>query len=136
MKIREGVNERAEALTNQLQVQAQAKYIEWLMKEEECDRDMAWAIVEGRTDDPEDLKYQLGFKMANPVLCIALFKQRNEESRRQAARNFAMQLDDREKEYFFSEVFDMETASGWEEVWKAEEKKARKEAKKAKREKS
>lgn len=133
MSIKEKIEERAENTTIQLQYQAQARYIKWLMKEEDCDENMAWAIVEGRTDDPEDLKYALGFKMANPVLCIALFKQRNKDARRQAARNFAMQLSEAEQIYFFNVVFNMETATAWEDTWKEEEKKARREAKKQKR---
>lgn len=125
MKIRDKTVDKAETMTLKLQAQAQVKFIEWLMKEENCDEHMAWAIVEGRTD-PIEYGYMLGFKLANPVLQIALFKQVSKKSRRQAAENFAMQLSDPEKEIFYSQIFNEETAG----KFKSEYKKQKKEKKK------
>ena len=123
MGIKSKVNDKADDLTVQLRYQAQSKYIKWLMKTEECDAEMAWAIVEGRTDDPEDIKYVLGFKLADPVLQIALFKQLSKKSRIQAAKNFAETLSDPEREIFYSEVFNEETAAQFKTALKKEKKK-------------
>lgn len=121
-KIRDKTEEKAQELTTKLQYQAQVKYIKWLMKEEECDETMAWAIVEGRTD-PLEPKYMLGFKLANPVLDIALFKQIYKKARIQAAKNFADTLSDAEREIFYSEVFNEETAAQFKSALKKEKKK-------------
>ena len=108
-KIRTKVDDRALQLQQDLAAQAQMKYISWLMKEEECDYEMALAIVLGNTD-PLEPEYMLGYKLADPVLQLALFKQHPKSSRVQAAKNFAATLSDREKDLFYSEVFNEETA--------------------------
>ena len=122
MKIRDKTEEKAEAMTIQLRYQAQAKFIKWLMKEEECDETEAWAIVEGRTD-PLEHEYMLGFKLADPVLQIALFKQISKKSRIQAAKNFADTLSDEEREIFYGKVFNEETAGKFKSAYKKEKKK-------------
>ena len=122
MKIRDKTEEKAEAMTVQLRYQAQAKFIKWLMKEEECDETEAWAIVEGRTD-PLEHEYMLGFKLADPVLQIALFKQLSKKSRIQAAKNFADTLSDEEREIFYGKVFNEETAGKFKSAYKKEKKK-------------
>ena len=122
MKIRDKTEEKAEAMTIQLRYQAQAKFIKWLMKEEECDESEAWAIVEGRTD-PIEHEYMLGFKLADPVLQIALFKQLSKKSRIQAAKNFAETLSDEEREIFYGKVFNEETAGKFKNAYKKEKKK-------------
>ena len=65
----------------------------------------------------------LGFKLANPVLDIALFKQVSKKSRIQAAKNFADTLSDPEREIFYSEVFNEETAAQFKAALKKEKKK-------------
>lgn len=122
MKIRDKIEEKAEAQTLQLQYQAQAKYIKWLMKEEECDEHEARAIVEGRTD-PIEYEYMLGYKLANPVLQLALFKQFSKQARIQAAKNFAATLSDPEREIFYREVFNEKSAGKFKKAYKAEKKK-------------
>lgn len=122
MKIRDKTEEKAEAMTIQLRYQAQAKFIKWLMKEEECDETEAWAIVEGRTD-PLEHEYMLGFKLADPVLQIALFKQISKKSRIQAAKNFAETLSDEEREIFYGKVFNEDTAGKFKNAYKKEKKK-------------
>lgn len=121
-RVRNKIEEKAQFETDKLMVQAQAKYIEDLMKEEGCDREEAWAIVEGRTD-PIEYEHTLGFKLANPILMLALFSKLNgKKARRQAAENFAATLSEPEREIFYSKVFTEENA----EKFKAEYKKQKK----------
>lgn len=119
------MEERAQMLQLQLATQAQGKYIKWIMKEENCDAEEAWAIIEGRTD-PIEYEYMLGFKLADPVIQLALFKQRNKESRRQAAYNFAQGLSEEEKKLFYEQIFNENTATSWKKAYKEEKKKAKK----------
>ena len=122
MSIRGKTEEKAQLMTDQLMVQAQGKFIKWLMKQENCDATEAWAIVEGRTE-PIEYEYMLSFKLANPVLQIALFKQVSKKARLQAAENFAMGLSDQERKIFYSEVFNEETAGKFKKALKKEKKK-------------
>lgn len=124
MGIKSKIEDKAQETTDTLQFQAQARFIKWLMKEEDVDQETAWAIVEGRTDPPE-YDYMLGFKLANPVLQLALFSQMSKEKRKQAAANFAATLSDPERELFYSEVFDEKNAKKFKDVMKKEKKKAR-----------
>lgn len=124
MGIKSKIEDKAQETTDTLQFQAQARFIKWLMKEEDVDQETAWAIVEGRTDPPE-YDYMLGFKLANPVLQLALFSQISKEKRKQAAANFAATLSDPERELFYSEVFDEKNAKKFKDVMKKEKKKAR-----------
>ena len=122
MGIKTRIEDRATQLQSDLAAQSQMKYIQWLMKEEECDYEEAMAIVMGNTD-PLEPEYMLGFKLADPVLQIALFKQISKKARRQAAENFAATLSDQEKELFWNEVFNPETAAQFKKSYKAEKKK-------------
>ena len=122
MKIRDKTEEKAEAMTVQLRYQAQIKYVKWLMKEEDVDQEEALAICEGRTD-PIEYKYMLGYKLADPVLQIALFKQLSKKSRIQAAKNFAETLSDEEREIFYGKVFNEDTAGKFKNAYKKEKKK-------------
>lgn len=122
MGIKSKIYDKAEATTVQLRYQAQAKYIKWLMKEEDVDEHMAWAIVEGRTEEIE-WEYVLGFKLADPVLQLALFSQHSKTARRQAAENFAKTLSEEEREIFFTQVFDEENAKKFKKKMKEEKKK-------------
>lgn len=122
MGIKTRIEDRATQLQSDLAAQAQMKYISWLMKEEECDYEEAMAIVMGNTD-PLEPEYMLGFKLADPVLQIALFKQISKKARKQAAENFAATLSDRERDLFFSEVFNEETGKQFKKAYKAEKKK-------------
>ena len=122
MGIKARVEDRATQLQSDLAAQAQMKFISWLMKEEECDYEMAMAIVMGNTD-PLEPEYMLGFKLADPVLQIALFKQLSKKARLQAANNFAATLSDVEKDLFWKEVFNPETGKQFKKAYKAEKKK-------------
>ena len=121
-KIRNKIDDRALQLQQDLANQAQMKYIQWLMKEEECDYEMAIAIVMGNTD-PLEPEYMLGYKLADPVLQIALFKQLSKKSRMQAAQNFAATLSEQEELIFWTEVFNPENAKQFKKAYKAEKKK-------------
>ena len=123
MGIRDKINNKALETQQNLATQAQAKYLNWLMKEESCSYEEAIAIVQGRTD-PLEPEYMLGFKLADPVWMIAIFKQHPKSNRIKAAHNFAELLSEEEKNLFWNEVFDEKNA-----------KKFKKEYKKAKKEK-
>lgn len=125
MKIRDKTEAKAQQMTDTLQAQAQADYIKYVMEEEECDSEMAWAIVLGNTD-PIEYEYMLGFKLANPILQLALFKQVSKKSRLQAAKNFEAQLSDPEREIFYSKVFNEETAGKFKKALKDEKRRKNK----------
>ena len=122
MGIKTKIEERAMQTQSDLAAQSQVKYLGWLMKEEDCDYEMALAIVMGNTD-PLEPEYMLGYKLADPVLQIALFKQLSKKARRQAAQNFAATLSDPEKDLFWNEVFNEETGKQFKKAYKAEKKK-------------
>lgn len=122
MGIKTKVEDRALQMQQDLAGQAQMKYIQWLMKEEECDYEMAIAIVMGNTD-PLEPEYMLGYKLADPVLQIALFKQISKKSRLQAAKNFSETLSPAEKVLFWEEVFNEETAGKFKSEYRKEKKK-------------
>ena len=122
MGIKTKIEDRATQLQSDLAAQAQMKYIQWLMKEEECDYEEAMAIVMGNTD-PLEPEYMLGFKLADPVLQIALFKQVSKKSRKQAAENFAATLSEEERILFWNEVFNEETGKKFKKSYKSEKKK-------------
>ena len=78
---------------------------------------MAMAIVQGNTD-PLEPEYMLGYKLADPVLQLALFKQVSKKSRRQAANNFAATLSEEERILFWNEVFNEENAGKFKKKYK------------------
>ena len=100
-----------------LAAQGQAKYLNWLMKEEECDYEEALAIVQGRTD-PLEVEYMLGYKLADPVWMIAIFKQHGKNNRLSAARNFAATLTEEERILFWNEVFDEKNVKQFKKKYK------------------
>ena len=121
MGIKTRIEDRATQLQQDLAAQAQMKFIQWLMKEEECDYEEAIAIVLGNTD-PLEPEYMLGYKLADPVLQLALFKQHPKKSRVQAAKNFSETLTEEERILFWSEVFNEETAGKFKKEYKKEKK--------------
>lgn len=125
MRIKTKIEERAVSVQSTLTAQAQAKFITWLMNEEKVDYSTAIAIVEARTD-PVEWDYVLGFKLADPVLQIALFKQPSKKQRRNAAANFRDTLAPEERILFDNEVFNEETAGKFKQKLKEEKKKSKK----------
>ena len=122
MGIKSKIEDKAMYTQQILAGQAQAKYLEWLMKEEDCSFDEAMAIVQGRTD-PLEPEYMLGFKLADPVWMIAIFKQHGKDNRLKAARNFAALLSEEERILFWTEVFDEQNAKKFKKKYKEEKKK-------------
>lgn len=122
MSFRSKIEEKAMETQQTLAAHAQMKYIQWLMKEEECDYEEALAIVQGRTD-PLEPEYMLGYKLADPVVMIAIFKQHGKNNRLSAARNFAATLTEEERILFWNEVFDEKNAKQFKQKYKKEAKK-------------
>ena len=122
MGLRSKIDDAALKKTQDLTIQAQYKYLQWIMKEEECSYEEAIAIVQGRTD-PLEVEYMLGYKLADPAWMIALFKQPGKKRRMNAALNFCDLLSDDEKIVFWRDVFNAETGKAFKEKWKKEKKK-------------
>jgi len=109
-KIREISTEKAKELQSALRSQAQIKFIHQVMEWEGVDYEMALAICEGRTKEKE-WEYTLGFKMADPLMQMALNLQPGKKARAQAAENFKRTLTPEEREIFEREVETMNTRS-------------------------
>lgn len=122
MGIRSKLEETALEKSQDLDFKAQAEYIRWLMKEEDCSYEEAIAIVQGRTE-PLEVEYMLGYKLSSPAWMIALFKQPGKKRRLNAALNFAETLSDEEKIVFWRDVFNAETGKAFKDKWKKEKKK-------------
>ena len=84
-------------------MEAQARFIKWVMKEENTDWNTAFCMcTEGSgLEQPE---YTLGYKLANPVLNLAMFVQPSKKKRSNAIDNFKETLNDRELYLFETEV--------------------------------
>ena len=124
-KTKGNIEEKATNLQFNLASKAQMRYIHWLAKEEDCELDEAWAIVQGRTD-PLEPEYMLGYKLEDPVLLMALFGQLKKENRIQAAKNFAATLTDPEREMFYEKIFNEETGQAFKDALKKAKKKGKK----------
>lgn len=122
MGIRSKIENKAMETQQTLAAHAQMKYLNWLIKEESCDYEEALAIVQGRTD-PLEPEYMLGYKLADPVVMIAIFKQHGKNNRLSAARNFAATLTEEERILFWNEVFDEKNAKQFKQKYKKEAKK-------------
>lgn len=122
MGIKTKIEQKAMDTQSALAAQAQAKYLKWLMNEEQCSYEEALAIVEGCTD-PLEPEYMLGFKLSDPVVILAIFKQIGKKNRLAAAQNFAMGLSDEEKIIFWRDVFDEKNARQFKKKYKNEKKK-------------
>ena len=125
MGFRSKIEEKALDVNAQLTAQAQMKYLSWLMDEEQIDYEEALAIVLGRTD-PVEWEYILGYKLSDPALMIALFKQPRKKNRINAAKNFADTLEPEEAAIFWTQVFDEENGKQFREKLKEEKKKSKK----------
>ena len=133
MGIRRKIEEKALDKNAELTAVAQMRYISWLMKEEQIDYEEALAIVQGRTD-PVEWEYILGYKLSDPALMIALFKQPIKAKRINAAKNFADTLEPEEAAIFWTQVFNEETGGQFKEEYKKEKKKIERKREKERRE--
>lgn len=97
---------------------ARSRFIEWVMKEEDCDYETAYALCTRHTD-PVEPEYSLGYKMASPVYQVAMNAQVRRSKREQAIENFKQMLEPDELEIFEREVLTKDTRK----MWKDEKKK-------------
>ena len=125
MTIRQSIKDKAYEAIDASDAMARNKFIQWVMKEEDCSYEEAYAICTRRTD-PVEPEYSLGYKMASPVYQIAMNKQLRKSKREQAIENFKAMLEPDELELFEKEVLTRDCRK----MWKEEEKKQKKEAKK------
>ena len=105
-----------------------SKYIEWVMKEEDCNYETAWSLCTRHTD-PVEPKYSLGYRMASPAYQMAM-NQKNKAKREIAIERFKQMLEPDELELFEKEVLTMDTRKMWEEE-KRKQKKEKKQKVKA-----
>ena len=122
MGIRSKIEDKALKKSQDLAMQAQYQYLQWVMKEEDCSYEEAIAIVQGRTD-PLEPEYMLGYKLADPVWQLALFKQFPKKNRVKAAHNFAELLSEEERILFWNEVFDEKNMKQFKKEYKKAKKK-------------
>ena len=97
------IADKAMEVSDTLDAQARAKYIQQVMEWEECDYEEAYYLCIGRTD-PKEPKYTLGYKMSSPVWAMAMFGQLRKKKREQARENFKQLLDPDELELFEKEL--------------------------------
>jgi len=93
---------------------ARSRFIEWVMKEEDCDYETAYALCTRRTD-PVEPEYSLGYKMASPVYQVAMNAQVRRSKREQAIENFKQMLEPDELEIFERDVLTKDTRKMWKE---------------------
>lgn len=100
---------------------SRADFIQFVMKEEDVDYETAYYICIGRTD-PKEPEYTLGYKMADPVVMLAMFGQLRKKKREQARDNFRRQLDEDELKLFEEYVNKDDTEKQWKKAYKEEKK--------------
>lgn len=122
LKIAGETETRAWEFHDRLQTDAQMKFLNRIMKDEDVDFETAAAIATGRTDPPE-WEYTLAYKLCDPVLQIALNAQRR-PNREKARANFEETLTPEELK-LFREYWDKKTT----EVFRSELKKQKGRAK-------
>lgn len=86
-------------IANQVSNLGQTKYVEDVMSMEECDRETALRLCLGLSD-PVDYEHTLGYKMADTVWFLGMFKQAGRKARLKARENFKKQLCPEELELF------------------------------------
>lgn len=91
---------------------ARSRFIQWVMKEEDCDCETAYAICTRHTD-PVEPEYSLGYKMASPVYQVAMNAQARRSARERAIENFKQMLEPDELEIFEKEVLTKDTRKMW-----------------------
>lgn len=121
-KIRTISKEVAWDLHDRLQAEAQVRFIQYVMNEEEVEWEMAQAICQGRTDPPEP-EYTLGYKLADPLGMMAMNMQLSKKKRKEATENFMKELNEAETKLFLEEVAPMDTRAMFKAALKKEKKK-------------
>lgn len=121
-KIRTISKDVAWDLHDKLQAEGQIRFINWVMKEEEVDWEMACAICTGRAE-PREPEYTLGYKLADPMYMMAMNAQASKKKRQQAIENFEKTLEPDELELFRKDVLGTSTAEKFKAALKREKKK-------------
>lgn len=120
-KLRVMAEERAWELHDRLQSEAQTKFIYQVMEDEDVDWTVARAICLGRTD-PKEPEYTLGYKLADPMIMMAMFSQPGRKARQQAIENFEKDLDEDELRLFREQVLTMNTRDRFRSALKSRKK--------------
>ena len=104
MTIREKAAERAEMseARDYLRGRGQLQFVQSVMELENCTYEKAMDYCLGRTD-PVHTEYTLGYKLADPVWSIGIYKQIGHHARAKAAANFRKLLTPEEDELFVAE---------------------------------
>lgn len=121
-KIREMSTAKAWEMHDALQSQAQVRFIQYVMKEEDVAWETAAAICTGRTD-PKEPEYTLGYKLADPMGMMAMNMQLGKKARAQAVENFEATLDEDELKLFREQVATQSTRQMFRSALKREKKK-------------
>lgn len=106
MKIKGIATDKANELRDKMAAQARSEFIAKVMKWEDVDYETAYAICIGKTD-PKEPEYTLGYKMADPMMQMAMHGQLSKKSRAKAVEIFEETLDPDELELFMREVVPM-----------------------------
>lgn len=85
-----------------LQAEGQVRFINNVMKWENCDYEQAVKYCTGETD-PVRWEYTLGYKLADPIWSMGIFQQPGHRARARAAANFRKTLTPEEDEIFVNE---------------------------------
>ena len=121
MGIKSKIEDKAITLRNTSAAQAKAEYIQKVMKWEEVDYETAFYIVNGRTD-PREPEYTLGYKMADPIMMMAMFGQISKKKREMARDQFRKTLEDDELQLFNDYVNKNDVDKEWKTEYKAAKK--------------
>ena len=114
MKVIQTIKDKAYQGIDASDAMARSKFIQWVMKEEDCDYETAYALCTRHTD-PVEPEYSLGYKMASPVYQVAMNAQLRKSKREQAIENFKAMLEPDELELFEKEVLTKDTRKMWKE---------------------
>ena len=123
MTVRQSLKDKAYEAIDASDAMARNKFIQWVMKEEDCDYETAYALCTRHTD-PVEPEYSLGYKMASPVYQVAMNVQLRKSKREQAIENFKAMLEPDELELFEKEVLTKDTRKMWKEEKKKQKVKA------------
>lgn len=122
MKVKEVAVNKVWEVSDKADAVARGKYIEWVMKEEDCDYETAWSLCTRHTD-PVEPEYSLGYKMSSPAYQMAM-NQRNKTKRENAIERFKEMLEPDELEIFEKEVLTKDTRQMWKDEKKKQKVKA------------
>lgn len=122
-KIKELTREKAFEIKEKLKGEAGPRFIAQVMEWENCDWDTAVSMCD-RTSDPVRPDYSLGFKLADPMLQMALWAQPGKRARRRAAEDFESTLEPDELELFREQVQTMNAGQMFKSALKKKTKEA------------